>query len=798
MSGGQAARFWLWALCLLGFWLGAVARADDLSLRQGVSAYEPYPQLRYFCSTPDAAPTLDQLPANPARPPWKPVGNTAPTFFTDDICWFHLTISNQDHPVRDWMLEIPFPFLNDIQVHIHDEQSRRVADYVYGHMRPVSQRVIADRYPVFPLTLPPGSRQEVYLRVKSDHLQLPLTVVEHSVLDARNRVVTLVQGIFFGGMAVMFFYNLMLWAFVRDRVYLYYVFMVFVVTLFQFDLQGLAKLYLWPETTQFASYATRLELPLILIADSLFFLSFLELRRRSPGWARWMRVLVALGVVQLLAVPLLPNIVTTTVALGFLLLLTVSGMLVGLSRMAAGDPEARIFSVAWGCLIFGGALMLFNKIGVLPRNTFTENLFQLGSFLEAILMSMALASRINRLETARLVAEQGHALAQQKALLADQQNQAKGEFLAKMSHEIRTPMNGVLGFAQLMQETPLTPAQRNYLEMLLSSGEILLTVINDILDYSKIESGKLTLESIPYHLPNVLAECVAISGLSASRKSVELVIDLDPDVPVWVQGDPVRLRQILLNLLNNAIKFTPQGTIHLRARVLSPAADPVATLSLEVEDCGIGMSPEQVATLFQTFRQAESSTTRRYGGTGLGLAICKQLVGLMDGEIGVDSVPGQGSTFRVRLSLPRAQPPTPRSEGWARAEMGAMRVLVAEDNPVNLMVISGMLGRLGIQPLVAADGREAVELVRRHAGALDLVLMDCEMPGLDGFEATRQIRALEQANRWPRLPVIALTAHVQSDESLAAGMDDHLSKPLVLKALADMLEKWKPAQRPTK
>jgi signal transduction histidine kinase len=792
MRDGHAVRCFLWGLCLLAGWLAGVARADDLSLRQGVSAYEPYPQLRYFCSTPDTAPTLDQLLADPARPPWKPAGNTAPTFFTDDICWFHLTVRNLDHPSRDWMLEIPFPFLNDIAVHVRDAAGGRVADYVSGHMRPVSQRAIADRFPVFPLTLPPGSRQEVYLRVKSDHLQLPLTLVEHTRYDARNRLVALVQGIFFGGMVVMFFYNLMLWAFVRDRVYLYYVFMVLVVTLFQFDLQGLAKLYLWPETTHFASYATRLELPLILIADSLFFLSFLELRRRSPGWARWMRMLVAMGVLQVLAVPLLPNIVTTTVALGFLLLLTVSGMLVGLSRMAAGDPEARIFSVAWGCLIFGGALMLFNKIGVLPRNPFTENLFQLGSFLEAILMSMALASRINRLEMARVVAEQGHALAQQKALLADQQNQAKGEFLAKMSHEIRTPMNGVLGFAQLMRETPLTSAQKHYMEMLQRSGEILLTVINDILDYSRIESGKLALESIPFHLPHVLSECIAISALSARQKSVELVIDQGPDMPVWVQGDPVRLRQVLLNLLNNAIKFTPQGTIHLRARLLSAATDPVARLSLAVEDCGIGMSPEQVATLFQTFRQAESSTTRRYGGTGLGLAICKQLVGLMGGEIGVDSTPGQGSVFRITLSLPRADAPMPRSEGWTRAEMGALRVLVAEDNPVNLMVISGMLGRLGIRPLVAKDGLEAVDMVQRQAGKLDLLLMDCEMPGLDGFEATRRIRALEVANHWPRLPIIALTAHVESEQSLAAGMDDHLSKPVVLKSLAEMLERWKP------
>jgi CheY-like chemotaxis protein len=281
---------------------------------------------------------------------------------------------------------------------------------------------------------------------------------------------------------------------------------------------------------------------------------------------------------------------------------------------------------------------------------------------------------------------------------------------------------------------------------------------------------------------------------------LSLVREQDPQLPVWLRGDPLRLRQILLNLLSNAIKFTPRGSVYLRARLLTPPEAPLARLHIEVADTGIGMSRQQTEQLFQAFRQADSSVTRQYGGTGLGLAISKQLVSLMQGEIGVDSTPGKGSTFWFTITLPRAAPaPGPPADVAASAGLAGLRVLVVEDNLVNQMVISGMLAKLGVQTVLAQDGQEAVTLVQQQAEALDLVLMDCEMPVMDGYEATRRIRQWERQEGRPRLPILALTAHALGEhraESRSAGMDDFLGKPVMQEMLIAKLAQW--GRRPAK
>ncbi len=365
---------------------------------------------------------------------------------------------------------------------------------------------------------------------------------------------------------------------------------------------------------------------------------------------------------------------------------------------------------------------------------------------------------------------------------ADRASRAKGEFLAMMSHEIRTPLNGVLGMTSVMLGTELPPNVHDGLTTIKQSGDTLLGLINDVLDYSKMESGKLVLEDLPCDLRREVAWVRGLLSDAASSRGNTIVVQVDESVPPWLAGDPMRLRQVLMNLVSNAVKLTSRGRVDIVARASA------GRLVLEVRDTGLGMSPQTCAALFQPFTQADASTTRRFGGTGLGLAIVRRIVEAMDGTVSVDSREGEGSTFRVDLPLRATEAPAIEAAPVAApVAFRQLTVLVAEDNRVNQLVAQMMLQQVGHRVLLAENGQEALTVVATQP--VDLVFLDCHMPVMDGYEATRRLRAEHAV----KLPIIALTAAALPEETalcIEAGMDDVLLKPLRRQDLERVLARY--------
>jgi PAS domain S-box-containing protein len=374
---------------------------------------------------------------------------------------------------------------------------------------------------------------------------------------------------------------------------------------------------------------------------------------------------------------------------------------------------------------------------------------------------------------------------------AEEGSRAKSDFLANVSHEIRTPLNGVLGMTELLARTPLTPEQRDQVATVRASGEHLLEVINDILDFSRLDAGRVELSAEPFDLRRSLGDILRLMAPAAEAKGLPLRVDVAADVPATVAGDALRLRQVLVNLVGNAIKFTERGDVRVEVSV-SPASADAGALTFAVIDTGIGIPEDRCEAIFEAFSQADNSITRRYGGTGLGLTISSRLVQAMGGRLQVASRPGEGSRFSFTVTLPVAAAPTAEGAGplpASGAEARSLRVLVAEDNPVNRRVVDAVLRKLGHVPTLTEDGTRALE--QFTPGAFDVGVFDIQMPGLDGLALTRHIREIERMGGAPRMPILALTANAMASDRAAcleAGMDAYLPKPFTLDDLQGALD----------
>jgi signal transduction histidine kinase len=471
-----------------------------------------------------------------------------------------------------------------------------------------------------------------------------------------------------------------------------------------------------------------------------------------------------------------------------------------LSLMYWRDPEpgtAFIAQLIWSSLLLNGISFAFRSNLALvmfvtpvsatmiaapllaPRFSGTVQAMAIVGL--ALLSIYSVISAARNVKAARALAETGEALERARAA-AEAANEAKSVFLATMSHEIRTPLNGVLGMAQAMAREPLPAPQRERLDVIRQGGEILLALLNDLLDLARIETGRLELEDGAVDVAALARSAQATFAAQASEKGVGLDLEIAPEAEGWWRGDLIRVRQILFNLVSNAVKFTAKGSVAIRLAV-GPGG-----LVATVSDTGPGIPSERLPTLFDRFVQVDASTTRRFGGSGLGLAICRELAELMGGGVAVESAPGRGSSFTLTLPLERtaaqAAPAEASPDEAVPEALGPLRVLAAEDNPMNQLVLKTLLEQVGVEVTFANDGAQAVEA---WAGATwDLILMDVQMPVMDGPAAARAIRAAERAEGRPRTPIVALTANAmahQHEAYLAAGMDRVVAKPLQLAEL---------------
>jgi signal transduction histidine kinase/ActR/RegA family two-component response regulator len=814
------------------------------------ASQERYPAGRHLelLEDPKGLLTIEQIVSGQHDASFVPSRSDAPGFgFTRSVVWVRLNLVNTADIPMEYYLEIKYPLLDHVEFYDptgNSTFSRSVA----GDSFPFSQRLIRYRNIIFPIQFHPGQEKILYLRCQTtSSLNLPIMVHTAGRLAAEISNEQALLGIYYGILLVMMIYNFFIYVRLKDTTYLYYVLFVFTYMLFQLSINGMAFQFFWPNSIWWANNCTPLFIFLAYASATLFTRGILNTQKNVPRLDDLLRACLAISFVGA-GLTLFVDY-QISIRLATLMSLTVIALIAaGLICMLKGYRPARYYFMAWSVSLLGVTIYALKSFGLLPHTFITHWGIQIGSAWEVILLSMGLADRYYLMKQEKEQLQNLHAqeisrthrelelsfreMEKLKNSLEDQvkertsdlsllnehltreamsrkkaeeraeaANRAKSQFLASMSHEIRTPLNAILGMAGVAIRA-MDPARiSRCMKIIQDSGNALLSLVNDILDFSKIEAGRLDLESIAFDLRETLHGLADMFDRQVAEKNLALTITVDSSVPAIVQGDPLRLRQIMVNLINNAVKFTEKGGIEAGVRC-EQNHDKKTVLRFSVRDTGTGINHEQIRRLFSEYSQADSSTSRLYGGTGLGLAISRQLVTLMGGEISAESEPGQGSvfTFTIPLALPLWQQPSasavPAGSGESHPGRGGAltdvvltgkKVLVVEDNPWNQEVTSELLTNRGIVVDIADNGQAALEKVGETS--YDAVLMDVAMPVLDGLAATRAIRRM----LGPDLPIIALTANAMigdREQCLAAGMNDYLSKPVDPAILLRTLERW--------
>ncbi|HIQ45895.1 MAG TPA: hybrid sensor histidine kinase/response regulator [Pseudomonas oleovorans] len=725
----------------------------------------------------------------------KPVLNAG---YSRSVFWLRLDLQylpRQEQGARSWLLELAYPPLDHLELYLPDDSGSFALAQRTGDALPFDSRQIRQNNYLFELSLEPGQTKRIYLRLESQgSIQAPLTLWSPNAYLEEQPGRIYVLGIIYGVLLVMLVYNLFIFLSVRDTSYLYYILYIASFGLYQISVNGAGIEYFWPDSPWWANAATPFLIGSAALFGCQFARSFLHTAEHSPWVDRLLLVLMASGAAVMILALCISYATALRLATYLALLFTVVIFAAGILAWLRGMRVARYFIFAWTAFLVGGIVNTLMVLGYVPNVFLTMYASQIGSALEVGLLSLALADRINAMkeERTRILQEAGRKLEALNQELADS-NRFKDEFLATVTHELRTPMNGVIGSLELMQTVKMDVELEQYQKTAAASARDMMRMVNDILALTELQAGKLYPRRDAFSLRGLLDGLCAQYAPRAEDKGLSFTLELDDSLPDTLEGDAAKLAQALGYLLDNAIKFTSEGGVTLEVGRAGSIGSNLP-LSVVVSDSGIGFAHVE-GDLYQRFHQLDGSMTRKYGGLGIGLAICRHLVDLLGGSLSHESQPGVGSRFRlnVPLTLPE-QPVTPvarsprQSSGTLQRQAQQCTVLIVEDNAINQLVTRGMLLKLGYRVRTADNGAEALTLLREES--VDAVLLDCQMPVMDGFATCRAIRALPGC---AEVPVLAITAHSHSgdrERCLAAGMSDYLAKPVKFEELRVLLHDW--------
>lgn len=735
--------------------------------------------------------------------PGLPFSDSADTIFnrgySDSAYWLRARVAlpaNATAPMTRY-LEVDYSLLDDVEFHIvHAGEVEQV--WRTGDSRPFHTRPIDHARFLFPLELQPGDEKLLFLRVTStSSLRIPMTLWDPFTFYQEQRIDLLVDGIYFGILFLMMFYNLCLLISVRDISYFYYIAYTFGLCLFQLSMSGYGFEYAWSNWPALNDHLIPLAICLIAVFVLRFSQHVLSLEKQ---WPLMHRIFTAILLVQALgacaAIVLPYQAVIKPVVISAIITAMVM-LYAGVVESIKGSTPAKWYILGWSSMFLGAVWLALASMGWAPANIVTTNGFIFGSAIQVTLLSITLAERLNQInrEKAAMELEAKRAL-QIANLTLQENNRIKDEFLATISHELRKPMNGVLGCLEHIHDEPISQKVEAYVNYADRSARHMMLLVDSLLTYTELQSGKLHLENKIFSVRDLVTSSRSLFNELSNRKGIALNFFVETSTPDVIIGDPVRVSQILNNLLDNAIKFTHHGRVEVRIYGETPAGtSDDFQLLIQVADSGIGIAPEKLDVIFERFRQVDGAFNRGYGGLGIGLAVIKALLDQMHGSIDVESREQQGCTFTVHIPCRYQQADSPAEPMPDTADITplprhqALHLLVVEDNPVNQMVLKGLLKKQGYEVSTADNGAAALEWLKHNSA--DAILMDCQMPVMDGFTATRAIRQLPEP--FCSIPIIAVTANAMSQDRercLNAGMDDYTVKPIDAKALNKKIIYW--------